>query len=100
LTLCLTAGFQPELAATVNDVGTAIGLVGIGWGVTIAPELTPAGPELRVSRIPVAGLDTVRHSVVIVRDGEQESPRIAAAIEAVRAVSTQRWPVESARTHR
>jgi DNA-binding transcriptional LysR family regulator len=100
LTLCLTAGFQPELAATVNDVGTAIGLVGIGWGVTIAPELTPAGPELRVSRIPIAGLDTVRHSVVIVRDGEQESPRIAAAIEAVRAVSTQRWPVESARTHR
>jgi DNA-binding transcriptional LysR family regulator len=92
MTLCLTAGFQPNLAATVNDVGTAIGLVGIGWGVTIAPELTPAGPDLQVSRIPLAGLDTVRHSVLIVRDGEHESPRIAAAIEAVRAVSAQRWP--------
>jgi DNA-binding transcriptional LysR family regulator len=92
MTLCLTAGFQPNLAATVNDVGTAIGLVGIGWGITIAPELTPAGPDLQVSRIPIAGLDTVRHSVLIVRDGEHESPRIAAAIEAVRAVSAQRWP--------
>jgi DNA-binding transcriptional LysR family regulator len=41
--MCVTAGFQPRIAATVNDVGTALGLVGIGWGVTIAPELTPAG---------------------------------------------------------
>jgi DNA-binding transcriptional LysR family regulator len=92
MTMCLTAGFQPSMAATVNDVGTAIGLVGIGWGVTIAPELTPAGPDSKVARIPIAGLDTVRHSVLIVRDGEHESPRIAAAIDAVRAVSAQRWP--------
>jgi molybdate transport repressor ModE-like protein len=92
MTMCLTAGFQPNMAATVNDVGTAIGLVGIGWGVTIAPELTPAGPDSKVARIPIAGLDTVRHSVLIVRDGEHESPRIAAAIDAVRAVSAQRWP--------
>jgi DNA-binding transcriptional LysR family regulator len=92
MTLCTTAGFEPELAATVNDIGTAIGLVGIGWGVTIAPELTPAGSELHITRIPIADVDTVRHSVLIVRDGEQRSPRIAAAITAVRAVSAQRWP--------
>jgi DNA-binding transcriptional LysR family regulator len=91
MTLCITAGFEPEIAATVNDIGTAIGLVGIGWGVTIAPELTPAGPDLGVVRIPIAGLDTVRHSVLIVRDGEHLSPRIAAAIAAVRAISAQRW---------
>jgi DNA-binding transcriptional LysR family regulator len=91
MTLCNTAGFEPELAASVNDIGTAIGLVGIGWGVTIAPELTPAGPDLHVARIPIAGLDTVRHSVLIVRDGEHLSPRIAAAIAAVRAISAQRW---------
>jgi DNA-binding transcriptional LysR family regulator len=92
MSLCMTAGFEPQLAATVNDIGTAIGLVGIGWGVTIAPELTPAGPELRITRLPISGVDTVRHSVLIVRDGEQRSPRIAAAIAAVRAVSAQRWP--------
>ncbi|UQX86948.1 LysR family transcriptional regulator [Jatrophihabitans telluris] len=89
-TLCAMAGFEPQVAATVNDVGTAIGLVGIGWGITIAPEFTPADSKLRIARIPMSNLDTVRHSVLIVRDGEHLSPRIAAAIAAVRAVSAVR----------
>lgn len=91
MALCVSAGFEPDLAATVNDIGTAIGLAGIGWGVTIAPELTPAGTSQRVARIPIAGIDTVRHSILIVRDGEHLSPCIAAAISAVRGVSAQRW---------
>ena len=41
--MCIAAGFQPRVGATVHDVGTALSLVGIGWGITIAPELTPAG---------------------------------------------------------
>ena len=85
--MCVTAGFQPRLAATVNDAGTAIGLVGIGWGITIAPELTPPSPGAEVSRRRITGVDAVRHSVLIVRDGEHLSPRMAAAISAVRAVS-------------
>jgi DNA-binding transcriptional LysR family regulator len=89
MSLCITAGFEPRVAASVNDIGTAIGLVGIGWGITIAPELTPAGTEAKLARIPIDGLDTVRHNVVIVRDGEHLSPRIAAAIAAVRAVSAE-----------
>jgi DNA-binding transcriptional LysR family regulator len=89
MSLCTTASFEPRLAATVNDIGTAIGLVGIGWGVTIAPELTPVGAEAKLVRIPIDGLDTLRHSVVIVRDGEHLYPRIAAAIAAVRAVSME-----------
>jgi DNA-binding transcriptional LysR family regulator len=89
--LSLSAGFELQLAATVNDIGTAIGLVGIGWGVTIAPERTPAGTNLPVTRIPIAGVDTVRHSILIVRDGEHLSPCIAAAITSVRAVSAKRW---------
>jgi DNA-binding transcriptional LysR family regulator len=87
MSLCVTAGFEPRLAATVNDIGTAIGLVGIGWGVTIAPERTPVGAEAKLVRMPIDGLDTLRHSVVIVRDGEHLYPRIAAAIAAVRSVS-------------
>src|SRR5882757_8323000 len=86
---CTTASFEPRLAATVNDIGTSIGLVGIGWGVTIAPDLTPVGTEAKLVRIPIDGLDTLRHSVVIVRDGEHLYPRIAAAIAAVRAVSME-----------
>jgi DNA-binding transcriptional LysR family regulator len=91
MAMCVSAGFEPDLAATVNDIGTAIGLVGVGWGITIAPELTPAGTNMVVARIPIAGVDTVRHSLLIVRDGEHLSPCIAAAITAVRGVSAQRW---------
>jgi DNA-binding transcriptional LysR family regulator len=83
--LCITAGFEPTLAATVNDVGTAIDLVGAGWGVTIAPEMTPVGPEVPVVRIPVAGVDTLRYSILIVRDGDHLSPHMRTAISAVRA---------------
>jgi DNA-binding transcriptional LysR family regulator len=87
--LCITAGFQPRVGATVNDVGTAIGLVGIGWGITIAPELTPAGTPTTVVRLPIDGIDTNRYSVLIVRDGEHKSPRMAAAVSAVRSVSAE-----------
>ena len=91
--LCVSAGFEPELAATVDDIGTAIGLVGIGWGITIAPELTPAGAGAPVARIPITGVETLRHSVLIVRDGEHLSPPIASAITAVRGVSAQNWGI-------
>ena len=87
--MCVTAGFQPRIAATVNDVGTAVGLVGIGWGVTMAPELTPAGDRAQVTRLPVAGVDTLRETVLIVRDGEHAAPAMAATISAVRAAATR-----------
>jgi DNA-binding transcriptional LysR family regulator len=87
--LCANVGFEPRVAATVNDLGTAIGLVEIGWGITIAPELTPVGTEVKIARLPIDGLDIVRHYVVIVRDGEHLSPRIAAVVAAVRALSAQ-----------
>jgi len=89
--LCISAGFEPEIAATVNDIGTALGLVSIGWGITIAPALTPTGTSVHLTRIPLAGVDAVRHSALIVRDGEHLLPTIAAAISSVRTVSAQRW---------
>jgi molybdate transport repressor ModE-like protein len=90
-TLCLMAGFEPVLAASVNDLGTALGLVGIGWGVTIAPELTPFTSDRPVAHIALAGVTTQRHSALIVREGEHLSPRIATAIAAVRDVSARSW---------
>jgi DNA-binding transcriptional LysR family regulator len=87
--MCIAAGFQPRVGATVHDVGTAISLVGIGWGITIAPELTPAGTPAPVVRLPITGIDTMRYSVLIARDGEHLSPRMAAAISAVRSVSAE-----------
>ena len=85
--MCAIAGFQPKVAATVYDVGTAIGLVGMGWGVTVAPELTPATAEDEIARLRINEVQTVRHNVLVVRDGEHLSPRMAAVISAVRAVA-------------
>jgi molybdate transport repressor ModE-like protein len=95
VSLCATAGFEPVLAASVNDVGTAVGLAGVGWGITIAPELTPSNTGRPVVRVPLAGVSTHRHSVLVVRDGEHLSPRIAAAVAAVREISAQSWPAPS-----
>jgi DNA-binding transcriptional LysR family regulator len=91
VSLCATAGFEPVLAASVNDVATAVGLAGIGWGVTIAPELTPSSSDRPVARVPLAGVSTHRHSALVVRDGEHLSPRIAAAVAAVREISARSW---------
>lgn len=83
LTLCIAAGFEPNVVATVGDLATALGLVAIGWGVTIAPELTPAGPGLPVDRIVLRHVDAQRHRILVVRDGEHLSSHIAAVIDAV-----------------
>jgi hypothetical protein len=49
----------------------------------------------RIARPAVDGLDIVRHNVVIVRDGEHLSLRIAATIDAVHAVSTGLSPSDT-----
>ena len=87
--MCALAGFQPRVAATVDDVGTALGLVGMAWGITVAPELTPAVRDERVARLRIAGVDTVRHNMLVVRDGDHLSPRVAAVIAAVRAAAAE-----------
>ncbi|HEX4723177.1 MAG TPA: LysR family transcriptional regulator [Pseudonocardiaceae bacterium] len=84
--MCAIAGFQPRVAATVNDVGTAIGLVGMGWGITIAPAGTPGPSDTPLARLRIAGLETARYNVLVVRDGEHLSARMSAVISAVRAV--------------
>jgi DNA-binding transcriptional LysR family regulator len=86
-TLCAAAGFEPRIAARVDDLSSAIRLVGIGWGVTVAPELTPATPESSVVRIPLDGVQTTRQTILVVRAGEETVPRIAVAVGAVREVS-------------
>jgi DNA-binding transcriptional LysR family regulator len=87
MTLCVAAGFQPTVVATVDDVATALGLVSIGWGVTVAPDLTPANPESGIRRIGLDGLEAVRHSILIVRDGEEALPHMSAVIAAVHVTS-------------
>ncbi|HWM19861.1 MAG TPA: LysR substrate-binding domain-containing protein, partial [Ilumatobacteraceae bacterium] len=88
LNVCAVAGFRPTIAATVDDVAAAIGLVNVGWGVTIAPELT-RGRDTTLRRIPLPGAWALRHTVLLARDGEQDSPAIAAVIAAVHKTSAK-----------
>ena len=89
LGLCKAAGFDPTVVATVDDVATALGLVSVGWGVTIAPDLTPVGPGQRIVRLALPEVGASRHSVLVIRDGEQESPEIATVVEAVHKSSAR-----------
>jgi DNA-binding transcriptional LysR family regulator len=88
LGLCSVAGFRPTIVATVDDVATAVRLVSVGWGVTIAPELTPVEPEAAVKRIPLDGVTAFRHTILLARDGEQDSPQIATVVSAVLVASS------------
>ncbi|WP_329063410.1 LysR family transcriptional regulator substrate-binding protein [Amycolatopsis sp. NBC_01480] len=90
LGLCAVAGFEPSIAATVPDVAAALGLVDAGWGVTIAPALTPAGRDgCGLRRIPLCGVDVFRHHVLLMRAGEERSPSIAAVVAAVQSAGTE-----------
>lgn len=89
LNMCAVAGFRPTIAATVDDMAAALGLVDVGWGVTIAPELTSSDRDTALRRIPLPGAWAFRHSVLLTRDGEQESPAIAAVIAAVHETSAR-----------
>ena len=85
--LCAATGFEPTIAGTVDGIATALGLVSFGWGVTIAPQLTPVTAEARIRRISMVGVDLFRYSVLIVREGEQHVPAIAVVVDAVKAAS-------------
>jgi DNA-binding transcriptional LysR family regulator len=85
--LCAASGFEPIIAGTVDGIATALGLVSLGWGVTIAPQLTPITAEATIRRIGLAGVELFRHTVLIVREGEQHVPAIAVVVDAVKAAS-------------
>jgi molybdate transport repressor ModE-like protein len=81
-------------AALVERAGNRITLTPAGRGLVehaerIVVELRAAEASLE-GATGITGVDVVRHSLHIVRDGEHLSPRMAAAISAVRAVGLGR----------
>ena len=98
--ICAATGFRPVIGATVDDIGTALGLVSYGWGVTIAPDLTPVHPETAIRRIALDGVNVYRHSVLFVRQGEQHAPEIAVIVDAVKAASVEFAFIPTRKTRR
>jgi DNA-binding transcriptional LysR family regulator len=82
--LCNAAGFEPVVAALVDDVSIAVRLVGSGWGVTIAPGAMTTVPESPIAILHAEGVEAVRESVLLVRQGEEAVRRFAVTIDAVR----------------
>lgn len=80
--LCEQAGFQPDMVAAVDDAQIALGLVGLGWGVTVAPDLTPDPPDGRVVRLPLADALPRRYTFLALREGSAQAPGIAAVLAA------------------
>lgn len=88
MALCNAAGFEPTVAALVDDVSSAVRLAGSGWGVTIAPRATMTVPETPAI-LAIAGVEAVRERVLLARQGEETSRRVQVVVDAVhQAAST------------
>lgn len=88
---CHRAGFEPHIAAAVDDLHAALGLVGLGWGVSLAPLLTPSPSGLRLLRVPLRGIDELRSTYILTRAGEQQLPTISTVSTAVALFSQAKF---------
>ncbi|MEU3281938.1 LysR substrate-binding domain-containing protein [Streptomyces antibioticus] len=96
LHLCADAGFVPDVVPDIGDMQAVFGLVSLGWGVALAPDLVPDRPGHPVVRVPLKGIDAVRHITPVVREGARNSPPVAALLPAVREAAGElgrpAWP--------
>jgi DNA-binding transcriptional LysR family regulator len=88
---CHRAGFEPHIAAAVDDLHAALGLVSLGWGATLAPLLTPSPSGRRLLRVPLHDIDELRSTYILSRDGEQQLPTVATVSTAVALFSQAKF---------
>ncbi|MER8223574.1 LysR family transcriptional regulator [Streptomyces sp. NPDC094143] len=84
LHVCADAGFVPDVVCDAGDLQAVLGLVALGWGVALVPDLAPDRPGHPVVRLPVRGHRLRRHTTVVVREGALDSPPVAALLPALR----------------
>jgi DNA-binding transcriptional LysR family regulator len=84
---CAAAGFAPDVVADTGDMHAALGLVSLGWGVALVPDLVPARPGYPVRRITLAEPELIRRLSLVVRRGALERPAVAAVLAAVRVAA-------------
>jgi DNA-binding transcriptional LysR family regulator len=82
LHVCREAGFEPAIAHYTNDFATAYGLVAIGAGFALVPDLAGPPPE----GVAIVGTDRSvpsRRIFAAVRAGSGARPVVAACLEAL-----------------
>ncbi|MEU6845477.1 LysR family transcriptional regulator [Streptomyces sp. NPDC046716] len=84
LHLCAGAGFQPEVVCDTGDLQAVLGLVSLGWGVALVPDLVPDRPNHPVVRLALRGHRLTRRITLVVREGVLNSPPTAALLSSLR----------------
>ncbi|UXY31838.1 LysR family transcriptional regulator [Streptomyces sp. HUAS TT20] len=84
LHLCAGAGFVPDVVSDIGDMQAVLGLVSLGWGVALVPDLVPDRPGHPVTRLALEGIRPTRRVTLVVREGALDSPPVAALLPAVR----------------
>ncbi|MFI7502413.1 LysR family transcriptional regulator [Streptomyces sp. NPDC049687] len=84
LHMCAGAGFVPDIVSDIGDMQAVFGLVSLGWGVALVPDLVPERPGHPVTRIALAGVHPTRRITLVVREGALDSPPVAVLLPAVR----------------
>ncbi|MFD4603500.1 LysR family transcriptional regulator [Streptomyces sp. NPDC058464] len=86
---CAGAGFVPDIVSDIGDMQAVFGLVSLGWGVALVPDLVPTRPGLPVARITPAGPELTRRITLVVREGAVHSPQVSALLPAVREAAAE-----------
>lgn len=86
---CAGAGFVPDIVSDIGDMQAVFGLVSLGWGVALVPDLVPTRPGLPVARVTPDGPELTRRITLVVREGAVRSPQVAALLPAVREAAAE-----------
>ncbi|MFE6337832.1 LysR family transcriptional regulator [Streptomyces sp. NPDC057798] len=84
LHVCADAGFAPDVVCDIGDMQAVLGLVSLGWGVALVPDLAPDRPDHPVARLSMDGHRLQRHTTLVVRAGITGSPAVTALLPLLR----------------
>ncbi|WP_405823212.1 LysR family transcriptional regulator [Streptomyces sp. NBC_01390] len=89
LHLCADVGFVPDIVSDIGDMQAVFGLVSLGWGVALVPDLVPDRPGHPVTRMSLKGIGPIRRITLVVREGALDSPPVAALLPAIREAAEE-----------
>lgn len=88
LAVCTAAGFTPATTHLIDDWEATLGAVGLGLGVALLPRLVTVAERDDVVIRPLNGQRPARHIFAAVRRGSENTPHMAATLDALRSVAS------------